>query len=190
MSYLKSIPKQGVLLDVFQSFPDTAIPLLEYHEVLLRGPSPFSVAERELIAAYVSGLNACHYCHGVHKATAEKFGVSAGLIEDLLNDMSTADIDEKMKPVLHYVGKLTKTPSQISSADADTIFAAGWDDHALHDAVACCALFNMMNRLIEGLGIEADEDYFKLSADRLSSGGYAGLKKRLKKADEPNTMDH
>jgi alkylhydroperoxidase family enzyme len=46
-------------------FPETRKPLIEFHEVLLRGPSPFTEAERELIAAYVSGLNRCRYCHGV-----------------------------------------------------------------------------------------------------------------------------
>lgn len=71
MAYLPSLGDDPVLLDVFKAFPGTARPLLEYHQVLLRGPSPFSEAERELIAAYVSGLNACQHCHGVHTATAE-----------------------------------------------------------------------------------------------------------------------
>jgi hypothetical protein len=58
MSYLPSLKPDSVLLDVFRAYPDAARPLLDYHEALLRGPSPFTVAERELIAAYVSGLNA------------------------------------------------------------------------------------------------------------------------------------
>ncbi len=70
MTFLPSLPDDAVLLDVFRAFPQTARPLLEYHQALLRGPSPLSVAERELIAAFVSGLNACRYCHGVHTATA------------------------------------------------------------------------------------------------------------------------
>jgi AhpD family alkylhydroperoxidase len=75
MAYLPSLPPGAVLLDVFRAYPQTARPLLDYHQALLRGPSPLSVAERELIAAYVSGLNACGYCHGVHAATAEAFGI-------------------------------------------------------------------------------------------------------------------
>ena len=70
MAYLPSLPADAVLLDVFRAYPDTARPLMDYHQALLRGPSPLSVAERELIAAYVSGLNACGYCHGVHSAAA------------------------------------------------------------------------------------------------------------------------
>jgi alkylhydroperoxidase family enzyme len=61
MTYLPSLPGDAVLLDVFRAYPGTSRPLLEYHQALLRGPSPLTVAERELIAAYVSGLNACRY---------------------------------------------------------------------------------------------------------------------------------
>lgn len=71
MSYLSSLPDDAVLMDVFKLYPETARPLMDYHEVVMRGPAPFSVAERELIAAYVSGVNACDYCHGVHTVAAE-----------------------------------------------------------------------------------------------------------------------
>jgi AhpD family alkylhydroperoxidase len=74
MAYLPSLPPDAVLLDVFRAYPQTARPLLDYHQALLRGPSPLTEAERELIAAYVSGLNACRYCHGAHQATAQAFG--------------------------------------------------------------------------------------------------------------------
>lgn len=183
MPYLKSISETGVLLDAFKAYPDTAKPLLEFHEVLLRGPSPFTVAERELIAAYVSGLNACAYCHGVHRMTAERFGVPEGLIAALLEDLDAAPIDRRMKPVLRYVGKLTRTPSRMTEADAEEIYRAGWNETALHDAVATCALFNMMNRLVEGWGVKAGEDYFKLSSERLAKGGYGGLAGKLDAPD-------
>jgi len=78
MTYLPSLPGDAVLLDVFRAYPQASRPLLDYHQALLRGPSPLSVAERELIAAYVSGLNACGYCHGVHTATAQAPGRGAG----------------------------------------------------------------------------------------------------------------
>jgi hypothetical protein len=54
MAYLPSLPDHASLLDVFRMFPETNEPLLSFHEILLRGPSPFTEAERELIAAYVS----------------------------------------------------------------------------------------------------------------------------------------
>lgn len=175
MSYLKSLPPDAALLDLFKLYPETAIPLIQFHEVLLRGPSPLSVAERELIAAYVSGLNACNYCHGIHEATAKAFGIPEGLMVQLIEDIDCAPVDDKMKPVLHYVRKLTLSPSKMIRADADAVFAAGWEDKALHDAVAVCALFNCMNRMVEGHGIEANPDYYSESANRLHDGGYGGL---------------
>lgn len=179
MPHLPSLPENAVLVDVFRAYPDTAGPLLDYHEVLLRGPSPLSVAERELIAAYVSGLNSCHYCHGVHAATAAAFDVSEDTMTALLADVETAPVAEQVKPLLHHVRKLTLTPSRMTDADAQAVFAAGWSEKALHDAVSVCALFNFMNRLVEGLGIQATPDYFEVSARRLAERGYAGLKTLL-----------
>lgn len=176
MSYLPSIPDNAVLMDVFKAYPDTTTPLLDYHELVLRGPSPFTVAERELIAAYVSGVNSCDYCHGVHSVAAEACGIAAGAAPAAIADLDSAPVDEKLKPVLRYVGKLTRSPSSITRADADAVYAAGWDELALYHAVLVCALFNFMNRVVEGLGITADDGYYATSGTRLRDVGYAGLR--------------
>lgn len=165
-----------------RAYPAPAGPLLDYHEVLLRGPSPLTVAERELIAAYVSGLNACHYCHGIHTATAEAFGLPDGTLTALLDDVDTAPVDEPMKPLLRYVAKLTLTPSRVTGTDVLAILEAGWNERAVHDAASVCALFNLMNRLVDGLGVSAGPDYLTLSARRLADGGYAQLKSLLGEA--------
>lgn len=175
MSYLGSLPTDATLLQVFQRFPAPASKLLDLHELIMRAPSAFDAGERELIAAYVSGVNDCGYCHGVHTVTAEAFGVPEGLLAAALDDLASAPVDERMKPVLAYVGKLTRTPSRVTEEDAEAVFAAGWDEAALHDAVLVCALFNFMNRMVEGLGIRADAAYAKTSGVRLKEGGYAGL---------------
>jgi uncharacterized peroxidase-related enzyme len=175
MSFLTSLPPAAGLLQVFQLFPESARTLLEYHETLLRGESPFSAAERELIAAYVSGLNNCDYCHAVHSQTAVALGINANAIATLLSDPARTDLAERMRPVLDFVRELTLSPAKITAADVDPIFAAVWDDRALHDATAICALFSLMNRLVSGLGVEASESYTKMAAQRLASGGYAQL---------------
>jgi uncharacterized peroxidase-related enzyme len=162
VTHLQGLP-DGALLDVFQAYPEPARPLLALHEQVMRGPSPFTVAERESIAAYVSGLNACAYCHDIHSATAERFGAEPGAVPD------------RLRPVLAYCAKLTQAPSTVTESDVDAVRAAGWDDRALHDAVLVCALFNFMNRMVEGLGIRACGDYVAASAARLHDVGYAGL---------------
>lgn len=179
MTHLKSLPDGGVLLDVFRAFPSTARHLIMYHEALMRGASPLTVAERELIAAYVSGLNACSYCHGIHAVTAQAFGVPHELIQALVRDLETARVDERLRSILRVVRKLTSLPSRLVPSDIDAVREAGWDDAAIHDAVAVCALFNFMNRYVEGLGLSADEGYFQLAGHRIRDGGYAGLLRLL-----------
>jgi|SRR5918994_2478664 uncharacterized peroxidase-related enzyme len=176
MTYLPSLPENSVLLDVFRAYPETARPLLDYHQALLRGPSPLSVAERELIAAYVSGLNACAYCSGVHRTVAQAFGIPEETITTALDDVDAAPVDKRMKPILRYVEKLTVAPSQMTSDDAARVLEAGWPEQALHDAVSVCALFNLMNRLVDGLGIAGGPDYFAISGGRLVDIEYTGLK--------------
>lgn len=179
MPFLKSLAPDASVLQIFQAFPEAARPLLEYHEVLLRGESPFSAAERELIAAYVSALNDCNYCRAVHSQTAVALGISTDVISRLPLNPQGEDVDVKMRPVLALARKLTLWPGKITGADVDEIFAAGWDDRALHDAVAICGLFNLMNRLVNGLGVEASEAYIKVAAQRLAQNGYVRLQDLL-----------
>lgn len=180
MPYLRSLRAGAGLIDVFKAFPATSTPLIEFHEVLLRGPSPFTAAERELIAAYVSGLNGCEYCHGVHTATAEHMGVEVGLLQRMVRDGELADVEPKLRPVLALARKLTLSPSSVSKADAEALSAAGWDDSALYYAVAVTALFNFMNRLVEGLGIELEPSYVAPASRRLAERGYLPLLELMK----------
>ncbi len=147
------LPASPDLSDVFQVYPQAVRPLLEYHDILLRGDSPLSVAQRELIAAYVSGLNACSFCLGAHTIIAEAFGIPAQRIETLLHKPEDADVEPAMQVLLAYVEKLTRAPASLRPADRQAVFEAGWSERAVHDAVSVCALFNFMNRLVEGMGV-------------------------------------
>lgn len=156
MSIFPSLPDNHQLGDVFMRFPHSVLPLLEYHDRVLRDWSPLTVAERELIAAYVSGLNACTYCHGAHVLAAKAFGIDEALFDRLMADLATSAVDEKLKPLLAYAGKLTREPSKISSRDAQAVYEAGWDEEALFSTISVAALFNLMNRIVEGTGTRTD----------------------------------
>lgn len=151
-----SLSEDLQLLELFQRFPHSIPPLLDYHDRLLRDASPLTVAQRELIAAYVSGLNACDFCHGAHALAARVYGIDEALFEALLEDVETAPIEDRLKPILAYVNKLTRTPARVTSIDAKCVYDAGWTEAALFDAISVCALFNMMNRIVMGAGILTD----------------------------------
>ena len=174
MAFISGIGAKTVVADIFTWSPEAAACIRQWHEIVLRGESPLSVAERELIAAYTSGLNACKLCYGVHKLVAEQFGINAATFEKLLDDIDAAPLDEKIKPLLRYAETLTKEPYKITQAHADAVFAAGWNEQALHDAINVICMFNFMNRIVLGHGgTEGDiTPHFKTSADQLSQRGY------------------
>lgn len=156
MRIFHSIPGEPDLAAVFRRFPHFVPPLLELHDRVLRDPSPLTVAERELIAAYVSGLNACTFCHGAHRIAASAFGVEEATVAALMADVETAPIEPKLRPLLAYVHTLTLSPARLTEAQAEAVYAAGWDEQALFDAICVAALFNFMNRIVEGSGVRRD----------------------------------
>ena len=172
MARIRSLPENPTLLDLRSKYANLFELLRPYGQQLMRGSSPFSPGERELIAAYTSATNACRYCHGVHKLVAEGFGIDEAVLNKLWSDIDSAPVDDKMKPVLRYVRKLTETPSRMTDADADAVYAAGWNDEALVHAIAVCAYFNQMNRLVEGAGIVGMPEGYAANAETLVARGY------------------
>jgi uncharacterized peroxidase-related enzyme len=143
-------------MDLYARFPRNVRPLMDYTNGLLRSDGELSIGTRELIATYVSALNACTFCAGAHRAYAEVFGIDAALIDALIADVDTAPIDANLRPLLAYVAKLNTLPSKLVQRDAQAVYDAGWSEAALYEAVQVCALFNMMNRIIEGTGVNFD----------------------------------
>lgn len=158
MAHLPSLPQSAHLSDLFARHPNAVEHLMRFTDDVLRSEGALSVGEREMIAAFVSGLNACKFCFDSHLVYARLFGTDEGLVESLLVDIDNSCTDEVMKPLLKYVKKLNTLPSKIVKADADAVFAAGWSEEALFEAIKVCGLFNMMNRIVEGAGVDFDYD--------------------------------
>ncbi len=173
MSFLPSLPdadmKQTLKLE-----PDIGIPLSQLNQVVMRGDAPFTPGERELIAAYVSSLNACDYCCSEHTAVSEAFGMPAGLLTQLLHDVDAAEVSETLRAALVYAGKLTLSPTRLGPADVEAFFAAGHDERALYFVVFVTALFTMSNRIVHGLGLATPGPQgMGETVERLHSQGYA-----------------
>jgi len=185
MSHFPSLKEGDYLEALFKRFPAGVRPLLEMHDAIMRAPSDLSVGERELISAYVSGLNACQFCFGAHKAMAQAFGYEQDFVDTLVNDgPEAAGVEAKMIPLLDYVHQLTKEPSKTRTSQAEAVYAAGWSEDVLYIAVQVCALYSYMNRILDGAGLEpkalfADPGTDELEARRNSTymgwGQKAGL---------------
>lgn len=164
MTFFPSIDDEAGLAEVLRRFPRGLDALLTFHDDLLRGESDLSVAQRELIAAYVSALNDCGFCFQAHRVYAAKYGIDVDLFDGLIEDVDSSDLDEELKPLFRYVRKLTVSPAKVVDTDVDEVLEAGVSEEALHDAILVVGLFNLMNRILFGHGVGAHRDHY---GDRL-----------------------
>src|SRR6185369_13630987 len=122
--------------------PETAKPLNELVDVLLRGPHTLSPGERELIATYVSSQNDCRYCQTIHGAiAAHQLGGDEQLVVDVKTDFTHAAISDKLKALLQIAGKVAQGGKQVLAADVDQARGQGATDLEIHDTVLIAAAF-------------------------------------------------
>lgn len=132
--------------------PETGKPLYELAQVLLRGPSPLSEADRELIAAYVSYRNDCMFCMKSHAAAARcLYGHDKNIVDEVLQDMQRSNVSDKMKALLNIAGKVRVLGNKVTPEDIAAARSLGADDREIHDTVLIAAAFSMFNRYVDGL---------------------------------------
>lgn len=154
MTFFRSLPETAGPANVFTAHPEIYRLWSQMSQALMNGPSPLSQGERELILAYAAGVAGCAFVYVAHSAVAHAWGFESGVLDRLLDDPATAPIDARLRPLLAFVRKLMLTPGEMSQADADAVFAVGWDERALHDAIAVTARAAFMQRLVEGHGFK------------------------------------
>lgn len=184
MPFFKSHPETAGPANVFTTYPEIYRLWSEMSQELMNGPSPLSSGEREMIASFVVGTAGCKFAYVAHSEAAYAHGVKEGLIEELLDDIDTADIDDKLRPVFKFVKKLTLTPADMTQADADAVFDAGWDEKGLHHAIAITARMCFMQRIVEGHGFTPmTREVARENAEKRAKLGYVNLYPAFQKKD-------
>lgn len=115
------------------------------HEAM-RGPSAWSIGDRELMAAFVSQVNDTPFCVKAHSATSSLAYGDAAKVTATLADLGTAPIEEPLRATLGMLGKLTRE-NQIDANDVRTVLSAGVSPQQIEDALAVCLAFNITDRL-------------------------------------------
>jgi uncharacterized peroxidase-related enzyme len=158
--------------------PETAKPLCELAEILLHRPGTLSLAERELIATYVSSQNDCYYCQHAHGALAACHpGADDQLVLDVKRDFEHAGISEKLKALLAIAGKVQIGGKNVLPTDIERARQQGATDLEIHDTVLIAAAFCMYNRYVDGLATwaPADPAAYRERAAKVARDGYLGI---------------
>jgi uncharacterized peroxidase-related enzyme len=160
---------------LMQFRPETAKHLNELAEILLRDDNnTLTRGERELIGAYVSGLNDCFFCQNVHGAIAGHYlQCDLHQVDAIKNDFMSTDISDKMKSLLSIAGAVQQGGRKVSEEQVSNAKSVGATDREIHDAVLIAAAFCMFNRYVDGLGTWAPEDrqfYINRAPQRAAEG--------------------
>jgi len=156
--------------------PETAKPLNELVDVLLRGPHTLTQAERELIATYVSAQNECRYCQTIHGAiAAHHLRGNEDLVVKVKTDPEQAPISDKLKALLVIARKTAESGKAVTPDDIARARERGATDLEIHDTVLIAAVFCMCNRYVDGLATWApdDPDFYRQRAAIVARNGYA-----------------
>jgi uncharacterized peroxidase-related enzyme len=144
----------------------------EFTHDAMRGPSAWSVGDRELMAAYVSTVNDSAFCIGAHTATASQAYGDRPRVAAVLADLESAPIEEPLRATLRMLGGLT-TAGTVSADDMRAVLAAGVTPEQVKDALAVGAAFNTTDRLADAFGFQVlTPDGFAAGAKYLLKRGY------------------
>lgn len=162
------------IVGLFMFRPETAGPLLDLSNALLRGPSTLTRGERELIGAYVSGRNDCRFCLDSHSAfAAAQLPGGMDLVGQVCADPGHAPVSAKLKALLRIAAAVQESGLKVTGDEVAAARAVGATDTEIHDTVLIAAMFCMLNRYVDGLGAVAPDNpalYAKQAQDIVSHG--------------------
>jgi AhpD family alkylhydroperoxidase len=144
----------------------------EFTHEAMRGPSAWSIGDRELMAAYVSKVNESAFCVGAHTATARQAYQDGPRVAAVLADLESAPVDGPLRATLRMLGKLT-AEGKLSAKDMRDVLSTGVSPQQVEDALAVCVAFNTTDRLADAFGFEVlTPESFEAGAKYLLKRGY------------------
>src|SRR5450432_3049934 len=156
---------------------DSAAPIRELTQILLRGPSSLTAGDRELIATIVSHRNQCTFCVTAHTAAADILLDESDTSRSVKENIETAFVSDKMKALLTIAAQTQEAGLAVTEAAISSAKAAGATDIEIHDTVLIAALFCLYNRYVDGLATVTPTDpaFYKGLGERLHQHGYNRL---------------
>ena len=77
-------------------------------------------------------------------------------LQAVQEDYRSAGLTPRELALLDFAVRLTKSPSGVRKDNLDALRVHGLTDEQLVDAVHCISYFNFINRVLDGLGVDAE----------------------------------
>ena len=153
---------------------DTALPIRQLTQILLRGESTLTEGERELIATVTSQGSQCRFCTAAHTAAADVLLGESETAEKVKNDPDNAPVSEKMKYLLQIARRVQADARTVTAELVEQAKTAGATELEIHDTVLIASLFCLYNKYVDGLATvtPAEPAFYNRLANILKNNGY------------------
>jgi uncharacterized peroxidase-related enzyme len=167
---------------------DSATPIRELTQILLRGESTLTEGERELIATVVSSRNYCRFCTAAHTAAANILLGETQTAEAVKGEIDEAQVSDKMKALLNIAAAVQVSGKNVSAEMVAKAKSEGASDREIHDTVLIAALFCLYNRYVDGLATvtPTDPQFYENLGQRITHHGYNRLPQGYEHLKQPS----
>jgi AhpD family alkylhydroperoxidase len=119
-------------------------------QTVMRGPSAWSPAERDLMAAMAAKWSACAFCVNMHGAAAARHMGTAS-VDAVLSDYHSAPISEGLKATLEFLETMMLRPKEMTEGHATAVLASGISIETLIDAIEVGVVLKLISRYARAL---------------------------------------
>lgn len=163
--YEKNREKIGFVPNVFRAYakrPEHFRAFMAYHDVLMKGPSNLSRAEREAIVVVVSSENRCQYCMVAHGAALRILGKDPILADQIANNWRTADLTPRLRTMLGFASRVNEPGFFATDEEIEELHAAGFSDDDIWDIGAIASFFGFSNRMAGLMDMRPNEEFYSM----------------------------
>jgi uncharacterized peroxidase-related enzyme len=161
----ESREKLGFIPNVFLAYakrPEHFRAFMQYHDVLMKGPSGLSRAEREAIVVAVSAENRCLYCVTAHGAALRLLGKDAIVADQIATNWRTADLAPRLRAILTFASRVNERGFAADEHEIAALRAAGLSETDVWDVAAVAGFFGFSNRMAGAMDLRPNQEFFRL----------------------------
>lgn len=166
--YRTNREKIGFVPNVFRAYakrPEHFRAFMAYHDVLMKGDSNLSRAEREAIVVAVSSENRCQYCMVAHGAALRILGKDPRLAEQIANNWRTADLSPRWRAMLTFASRVNEPGFAASEKEIDELHMSGFSDGDIWDIAAIAAFFGFSNRMAGLMDMRPNAEFYGMGRE-------------------------
>ncbi|BDE05128.1 alkyl hydroperoxide reductase AhpD [Vulcanimicrobium alpinum] len=157
--------KIGFVPNVFLAYakrPEHFRAFMHYHDLLMKGPSGLSRAEREAIVVAVSAENACLYCVTSHGAALRILGKDPFVADQIAVNWRTAELSPRLRAILTFASRVNDRGFAASDKELAELKALGLTDDDAWDIAAVAAFFGFSNRMAGLMDMRPNPQFYAM----------------------------